>query len=62
MTDTRTLSKNFRNRIKREGIVDTKKYRYVLDSKSGEIKRIPYGYLDTSSVSDKSAWTTVGHI
>ena len=38
----------FLERVKREGIVDTRKYRYVVDSAHGVIKRLPIEYLDTT--------------
>lgn len=33
---------------KREEIVDTRKYRYAVDSAQGVIKRLPIEYLDTT--------------
>lgn len=38
----------FLERVKREGIVDTRKYRYVVDHAQGLIKRLPIEYLDTT--------------
>jgi hypothetical protein len=34
------------------GIYDTKKYRYIIDLSTGDIKRIPLEYLDTTSADD----------
>ena len=38
----------FLEKVKRDGIVDTRKYRYVVDSAQGVIKRLPIEYLDTT--------------
>lgn len=46
------------NKIAREGgIYDTKKYRYAIDTSTGDIKRIPLNKLDT--VSARDSWTVV---
>lgn len=38
----------FLERVKRDGIADTRKYRYVVDNAHGVIKRLPLKYLDTT--------------
>lgn len=49
------LKKAFLNRVIREGIVDTRNYRYVY--KGNIIKRLPIKYLDTTISIDN--WETV---
>lgn len=39
------------------GIYDTKKYRYIIDTKTGDIKRIRIELLDTTAARD--SWETV---
>lgn len=56
------MTKSFLDRIKREDIVDTSKYRYVIDGNTGEIKRILISHLDTTKALDKDSWEIVGHI
>lgn len=56
------MTKNFVERIIREGIVDSRKYRYTCFENFGEIiiKRIPLIYLDTTAVYD--GWEYVKRI
>lgn len=44
------MTSAFINRLLREGVVDTRKYRYVLDDNGHEttIKRLPVELLDTT--------------
>ena len=53
------MKKDFENKIIRSGIVDTKKYRYVLRGTiNGDvIERIPIEYLDTTMAIN--GWETV---
>lgn len=53
------MTTKFENRIIREGIVDTRKYRYVCNDYSDrrEIKRLPIEDLDTTAAID--GWETV---
>ena len=46
------MKKIFENKVIRNGIVDTKKYRYILRTTlyGGVIERIPIEYLDTTMV------------
>lgn len=37
------------DRIKREGIVDTKRYRYMYDAKTDDVLYIPLDELDTTA-------------
>lgn len=48
------MIKNFENRVVREGIVDTKKYRYCCKDYAGkrEIQRLPLTALDTTAAID----------
>lgn len=41
------------------GVYDTKKYRYVIDPCTKDIKRLPLVYLDTTTALDLSEWKTV---
>lgn len=50
------LKKAFLDKVIREGIVDTRNYRYVC--KGNIIKRLPIKYLDTTTAID--SWETVG--
>lgn len=54
------MKKEFIERVIREGIVDTRKYRYVIKWRGygtcGEIRRIPLKYLDTTKALDKDNW------
>lgn len=56
------MTKAFLDRIKREGIVDTTKYRYVIDGNTGDIKRIPISYLSTTKALDNDSWEIVTHM
>ena len=49
------MKKEFLEKVKHEGIVDTRKYRYVYSN--GEIKRLPIEYLDTTAA--LSEWEVV---
>ena len=49
------LKKAFLNRVIREGIVDTRNYRYVCNGNI--IKRLPIKYLNTTAAIDN--WETV---
>lgn len=57
------MNQAFRERIMREGIVDTKKYRYATKERRNdriqfiEIRRIPIEYLDTTA--SLSEWELV---
>jgi len=51
------MKKEFENRVIQEFIVDTKRYRYMHDEMTNEIKRLPIKYLDTTSAID--GWETV---
>ena len=53
------MKKKFIEKIKRYGIVDTRRYRYVyrVDSVSAWIERIPIEWLDTTHAID--GWETV---
>ena len=57
------MKKEFIRRIFREGVVDTRKYRYVIKwcayGTYGEIRRIPLKYLDTTKALDKDNWELV---
>lgn len=57
------MTKKFIKRIIKEGIVDTKKYRYVLQENIHtmelEIQRIKIEYLDTDKAYKKEYWETV---
>lgn len=50
------MKKSFIEKVIREGIVDTKKYRYVFrieygtEEQKAVIERIPINYLDTTAV------------
>ena len=55
------MTKAFIRRVKREGIVDTRRYRYVyhvIDNTYG-ISRIDIDLLDTTAALDKSNWKVV---
>lgn len=54
------MTKAFFERVKREKVIDTRKYRYILDDVVGKtpcIKRLPIGDLDTTAAID--GWETV---
>ena len=54
------MTKAFFERVKRERVVDTRKYRYILDGTVGKtpcIKRLPKIDLDTTAAID--GWETV---
>ena len=54
------MTKAFMERVKNERIVDTRKYRYILDDTVGKtpcIKRLPKIDLDTTAAID--GWETV---
>lgn len=55
------MTKSFMERVKNERIVDTRKYRYVLDAPVGKpspcIKRLPISDLDTTAAID--GWEVV---
>ena len=54
------MTKAFFERVKREKVVDTRKYRYVLDDTVGKtpcIKRLPINDLDTTAAID--GWEVV---
>lgn len=63
MKGERTMNSNFYNRVIREQIVDTKKYRYIAKECNGadeqwtEIRRLPIESLDTTAAID--GWETV---
>lgn len=54
------MKKDFIERVKREGIVDTKGYRYVVDNENGQIKRLPLEDLDTTAAID--SWEVVASL
>lgn len=51
------MKKEFIDKIIKEGVVDTKKYRYMLDTEIGCIKRIEARLLDTLYV--REGWEIV---
>lgn len=53
------MTKNFENRVKNEGIVDTRLYRYILRDTfcKTEIQRLPIKFLDTTAALHN--WETV---
>ena len=54
------MTKTFFERVKREKVIVTRKYRYVLDGTVGKtpcIKRLPISDLDTTAAID--GWETV---
>ena len=54
------MTKAFMERVKNERVVDTRKYRYILDDTVGKtpcIKRLPKIDLDTTAAID--GWETV---
>ena len=54
------MTKAFIERVKNERVVDTRKYRYILDGTVGKtpcIKRVPIGDLDTTAAID--GWEVV---
>ena len=54
------MTKALSERVKRERVVDTRKYRYILDDVVGKIpciKRLPINDLDTTAAID--GWETV---
>lgn len=57
------MTKDFINRVIREGIVDTKNYRYIRKDMNNateqwlEIRRLPLSALDTTAAID--GWETV---
>lgn len=53
------MTTNFEQRVIREGIVDTRKYRYICKDYADrrEIKRLPIDDLDTTAALD--GWETV---
>ena len=56
----KNMAKAFFERVKRERVVDIRKYRYILDSTVGKtpcIKRLPKIDLDTTAAID--GWETV---
>lgn len=53
------MNKKFIERVEREIMVDTKKYRYVLNRNDGSIERLPIEYLDTTRALDE--WEKVYH-
>ena len=61
----KTAKKDFIERVRRDGIVDTRKYRYIAREVNGpseqhlEIRRIPLDCLDTTAALDRSNWETV---
>lgn len=58
------MRKGFFEKVKREGIYDTKKYRYVYEANAfgrlpyARIKRIPIEWLDTIKACDDCNWET----
>lgn len=53
------MKREFIQRIFREGVVDTRKYRYVIKwycDTYGEIRRLPLEYLDTTRALNKDNW------
>ena len=54
------MTQSFINRVMRERIVDTRKYRYIFDSNNGQIQRIPIKYLDTTAA--LADWETVADL
>lgn len=54
------MKKDFIERVKKERIVDTKTYRYVVDEEMGQIKRLPIKNLDTTAAID--GWESVANI
>ena len=60
MRRNKNMTKAFIERVKNERIVDTKKYRYILDDVVGKIpciKRLPINDLETTAAID--GWETV---
>lgn len=55
----KTITKDFEQEIRKLGFVDTKTYRYTVDGRNGEIKRIRKEYLGTTACLDESNWETV---
>ena len=56
----KSVNIDFINRIERNGgILDTRKYRYIIDTMTGECKRIKLVYLDTTAALDKNNWEIV---
>lgn len=54
------MTKTFIEKVKNERVVDTRKYRYILDGtvdKTPCIKRLPINHLDTTAAID--GWETV---
>ena len=41
------------------GVYDTKKYRYIIDTTTGDIKRTPLVNLDTTAMLRLDAWEIV---
>lgn len=60
------MTKNFEERVLREGVVDTEKYRYIVKDKYGcekiarGIYRLPINHLDTTAAID--SWELVKEI
>lgn len=57
------MTRRFKRKIMREIIVDTKKYRYLLDEDIGNsrprIKKIPLKYVGTTGFLDDTNWKIV---
>jgi len=55
------MTKDFIKRVKREMIVDTRRYRYVGGEVGGEytIKRIDIDLLDRTAALDRKSWQIV---
>lgn len=53
------MTKNFEKRVKKEGIVDTRLYRYIYKTTvcAVEIQRLPIKFLDTTAALHE--WETV---
>ena len=51
------MSRKFIEKVKRYGVVDTRKYRYVYNYNNGYIMRLPIRWLDTTKAID--SWKIV---
>lgn len=57
------VKKSFLDRVVREGLIDTRKYRYVAHVYPAGgimVRRIPLAYLDTTAALDRKNWELVG--
>lgn len=51
------MTPDFDKIVRAGGVYDTKKYRYIIDTSTKEIKRIPLDKLDTAAAKD--SWVVI---